>query len=101
MKKSKKVVISAGGKKALIDANKQSISIVPMHENSSFLELEKELQEMNDSIERIRQKYYTTDATLQRIQSRTLREIYSAKIRQLVVQSKGGKKIKISKKPSR
>ena len=74
MKKSKKVVISAGGKKALIDAtNKQSISIVPMHENSSFLELEKELQEMNDSIERIRQKYYTTDATLQRIQSRTLR----------------------------
>ena len=40
MKKSKKVVISAGGKKALIDAtNKQSISIVPMHENSSFLEL--------------------------------------------------------------
>ena len=47
MKKSKKVVISAGGKKALIDAtNKQSISIVPMHENSSFLELEKELQEM-------------------------------------------------------
>lgn len=102
MKKSKKVVISAGGKKALIDAtNKQSISIVPMHENSSFLELEKELQEMNDSIERIRQKYYTTDATLQRIQSRTLREIYSAKIRQLVVQSKGGKKIKISKKQSR
>lgn len=102
MKKSKKVVVPTSGKKALIDAtNKQSISIMPMQEKLSFLELEKELQEMNDSIDRIRQKYYATDAALQRIQSRTLREIYSAKIRQLVVQSNCGKKIEILKKSSR
>lgn len=92
MKKSKKSVIVTNRKRALIDAtSKQSISIMPIREDTSFLELEKELQKINDSSERIRQKYYATDAALQRIQSRTLREICNAKIEQLVIQSKKAK----------
>lgn len=89
MKKTKKEISVAIGKKPLIDATaKRSITIMPVQENLSPEDIEKELQQLNDSINRIREKYYSQDSAIKRIQSRTLSEIYRAKMRQIFTQLK-------------
>lgn len=102
MKKSKKGNSVTINKKPLIDATaKYSITIMPAQENLSPEELEKEIQQLNESIKRIREKYYAQNAALRRIQSRTMIDIYLAKKHQIFMQLKNAKIINRAIKLSR
>lgn len=94
MKRPKKEACSIN-KKPLIDATgKSSIIFVPIRESLSPEEIEKEIQQSNSSIDRIRGKYYSQDAAIKRIQSRTLTQIYHAKRQQVFMQLRNAKIIR-------
>ena len=102
MKKTKKENGVTINKKPLIDATaKHSITIMPAKENLSPEEIEKEIQQLNESIKRIREKYYAQNVALKRIQSRTMIDIYRAKKHQIFMQLKNAKIINRATKPSR
>lgn len=89
MEKSKKVVFTSKQQHTTNTKN-----VLPVHfepAENDYASLEKDLQEMERTVKRIREKYYSTNVALDRIQSRTLREIYRAKIWQLTEQLKKNK----------
>jgi len=74
-------------KRPLIDTrNKSSIILVLPREENHDEQLE-EIKRLIASVEGIKKTYYSNDAALTRIQSRSLKEITEAKIRQLLMEN--------------
>ena len=83
MKNDSKNYAPMNNRKPTIDAKgKGTIEFEPINE-ALTIDYEKMIDDFNSKAERIREQYYSTDASLERIQSRTLSEITIAKIRQL------------------
>lgn len=82
---SKKKQLQVAKKKSLISAvGKSKISVITDVPEVSIEEYEKELERLQESFDRIRAIQYSMNAALERIQSRTFRDISYARMVQLL-----------------
>ncbi len=71
-------------KKPLIDASvKSELKIILEDSESSYENYEKELNEILKSLEHIRQSNFAKNAAIERVQSRTLKDIFLIRLHQL------------------
>lgn len=80
-KKSKLQYVSGG---PLIDASmKSELAVVADEMELSMEAYEKELERIRESLEQIRQSQFALNAAIERVQSRSLRQIFFARINQI------------------
>lgn len=73
----------------LIDASKKNrISVAYAIPEMSDAEYERELKRMKQSLERIRTAYYSSDAALERVQSRSFKEISYSRLAKVLAEIK-------------